>query len=493
MAQFSFIWFYGNLSAYTDSYFRFSCYPECLDCNSQWVISLYVAGNFPGAFMVKSMTNRFGLKWTGIIAMVMANTALLGSAWSLQYSVAWTAVIYGTLLGTAAGITASVSMQVISGWAPERAAFFMATSTGMATMLSVLQNQIITAYVNPENLKPDAQIGPKTYFSQPEILDRVPDVVVILGAMTFGLQALGYLLTKTPPTRSKDSPNKMDDSLEVTNSNTDKDEERIPFEHANDLSSLEINHAVKHYGANVQTCKEIDLKEDSKTETRNISCINNCRNSVVQIDDERASKDIRMKELRSYTPKEMIRSPVFYALFFFGMALQHSLLLKSNFYKKFGLLYIRNDKYLTLVGTLIPITSSSSRIVIGTLLDKSILSFKDATMFGLSLNCVMCAFWYIAPQVNDILYMFVVLSLAAAQSLYYVVIPSAPLRLFGPNHISSNYGLVLSCTFIISFLTPVVNTALLHALGWQWVFNSGAIFSLLVLCLVALTKFNTQQ
>ncbi|GFO36947.1 oxalate:formate antiporter-like isoform x1 [Plakobranchus ocellatus] len=470
MAPASFMWFYGNLFAYLDSYFRFSCYPTCLDCDPEWLLPVYVTGMFPGFFMVKPLEKLFGLKWTGTIAMVMGSAALLGSAWSLQRSVAWTAVLYAILLGTGHGMTASVSIQVISGWAPERVSFLLATSTGTATMLSVPFNQIITVFINPQNLKPDAKIGPKAYFSQPELLGSIPRAVIILGLVTFGLQTAGCILLINPPDNPSDPPEKATKEDGISRkTKTSNVNEGIPFECANDLNNVENYQALKYSGSNAQSSKLMDLEE--------ISLYNG----------------FRTNNLRSYTPKEVLRSPVFYAVFLFGMALEYTLLLKSNFYKKFALLYISDDKYLTLIGSLIPVISTCSRILFGTLIDKSILNLKDVTVIGLSLNCVTCVFWYISGQVNARFYMVVVLALAMAQSLYYVVIPTAPLRLFGPNHMSTNYALIASCTFFASILSPVINTQLLHTDGWEWVFTSGGIFSMFVLCYVILTKFNVQE
>ncbi|GFN73860.1 oxalate:formate antiporter [Plakobranchus ocellatus] len=487
-----FLWIYGNLSAYTDSYFRFSCYPKCSDCDPQWLLPLYVAGMFPGFFMVKPLVKAFGLKWTGMIAMALTNVALLGSAWSIQVSIAWTAVMYLLLLGPGAGITVSVTFQVVSGWAPERAALLVASTSGMSTMLAVLQNQIITAFVNPKNLQPDAKIGPRTYFSQPEILDRVPEVLIIYGAMTLGLQLAGYLLITNPPSHSPDSSDKVKKNFKC--SATDpmtKEDDCIPLDDINSFDDQKKNEAVKNYGTNSGNWKCKQSLDLSQTEKSDSSHYNHCEKFDSEVGGEEEMTKLRADKDWSYTPKEVLRSPVFYAVCFFGTAMEYSILLTSNFYKKFGLLYIHNDKYLTFVGTLVPIISTCSRVVFGIFMDKDLLSFKDATIIGLSLNSVLCAFWYLSARVSDILYMFIILGLAIAQSVLFVVIPTAALRLFGPTHLSTNYGLVASFTIISSILSPVVNSPLLHAVGWQWVFTTGSIFSLLVLCLMTVTSLKT--
>ncbi|GFO22856.1 oxalate:formate antiporter [Plakobranchus ocellatus] len=484
MVPLSFIWYYGNLAAYADSYIRFSCHPECSKHNSQWLLSSYVAGMFPGAFIVKLLEKRVGLKWTGTIAMVMVNAALLGSAWSLRRSVVWTAVMYGVLFGQGTAISASISLQIICGWAREKAALLMATSSGTATLLSVLFNQIITAYVNPENLKPNTNIGPNVYFSQSEILDRVPGAVIILGTITLCLQAVGCILVRNPPYNATDSIKETGLSDKVSsNTDTNRDTKKIPL--FLELANIETNHTMKNMKGYGGTELGVICQQGQMEPVSN----NHCSNTNIETHDR---KDIESEELRSYTPSEVLRLPVFYAVFLFGMALEYGLMLKSNFYKKFALLYIHDDKYLTLVGTLIPIISTFSRIIFGVLMDRAVLNFKDVIMFGLSFNCVICAFWYTAARVNAIFYMFVVLGLAVAQSLYYVVVPTSAFRLFGPGHTTINYALVTSGPPIVAVICPVVHTALLYTLGWQWVFTSGSIFSLFVLCYVTVSNFDIQ-
>ncbi|GFN73857.1 major facilitator superfamily and major facilitator superfamily domain, general substrate transporter-containing protein [Plakobranchus ocellatus] len=492
--SFSFLWVYGNLSAYTDSYFRFSCYPKCSDCDPQWLLSLYVAGMFPGFFMVKPLVKAFGLKWTGIIAMALTSISLLASAWSMQSSVAGTAAMYGILLGPGVAIAASVTVQVVSGWAPERAAVLLSTTSAMSTMLAVLQNQIITAIVNPKNLQPDVKIGPRTYFSQPEILDRVPGILIIYGAMTLGLQLIGCLLITNPSSHSPDSLNRPTmDARATALDKKNKEGNWFRMGKFNDFDDHKKHEAVKGYGTNSGNWKRKHSLDSSQTEKSELPHYNHCGNFNAEAEGKEEKTKLRADKDWSYTPKQVLRSPAFYAVFSLGIAMAYSTLLTSNFYKTFGLLYIHNDKYLTLVGMLVPVISACSRVLCGIFIDKHFLSLKDAAIFGLALNSVLCAFWYQSARVSDVLYMFNMLGLAMAQSVSYVVIPTSAVRLFGPTHLSTNYGLVTSFTIISSILSPVVNSYLLEVLGWQWVFITDSIISLLVLCLMLVTSFNTQK
>ncbi|GFN75120.1 oxalate:formate antiporter [Plakobranchus ocellatus] len=413
--------------------------------------------------------------------MTITNLALLGSAWSMQVSIAWTALMYGVLGGPGAGISSSVIVQTVSRWAPERAAVLLATTSGAGTLLAVVQNQIITAFVNPENLQPDAKIGPRTYFSQPEILDRVPRVLIIYGAITLGLQMIGYLLITDPSNHSSDSSSEAIAHAKVS---TDV-EELVAHGQGNSCNLTTNNQLNKTYGPDCESSKSMEILDVSSHLSENP-----CRSSNAGTIEEKVGTNLRSQEAYSYTPKEVLRSPVFYAVAFFGIAMEYGILLVANFYKKFALLYIHNDKYLTLVGTLVPIISTCSRIVFGIFMDKTLLTLKDVIIIGLSINCVLCAFWYLSARVSDILYMLFILVLSGAQGLMYVVLPTSALRLFGPTHLLTNFGLVISSTAIGSILSPIISSPLLHALGWRWVFTAGSIFNLLVLFFVTVTKFN---
>ncbi|GFR64490.1 oxalate:formate antiporter-like isoform X1 [Elysia marginata] len=481
MAPFSLLWFYGNLSAYMDSYFMFSCYPGCMDGDSQWILALYVTGQIPGALCVKPLFKKIGVKWSGIITMVVGNLGLLGSAWSLQVSVAGTAAIYGLIIGTCTGVTVNISLHLVSSWAPEKTAIFMATATSFPTLLSVLQNQIITVYVNPENMKADSVVGQRTYFSQPQILSRVPGSVIIVAAMTFGLQFIGYVLVSDPPQReSINSSKEVDASTQkvlVEGVNRNETSHNLEVK----LSSENLN----KYGSNEHS---EETRHDIYLEDPN-SCSSNGTSKHA------GNPNLSEKEVTpiSYTPYEMLLTPAFYAVFFFGMAMEYGLLLKANFYKQFGQVYIKNDQYLTLVGSLVPVTSVCSRLAFGPLLDKGFLSIKGAIVISLSLNAFLCSLWYLIAQVNAILYLFLVLGLGFAQGVFYVVAPISALQLFGPEHLSLNYPISFISTSIISIITPVVVSPLLHALGWFWLFTSCSIVSLLSLFFTVATSFNTQS
>ncbi|GFO30776.1 oxalate:formate antiporter-like isoform x1 [Plakobranchus ocellatus] len=474
MAPLSFLWIYGNLSAYMDSYFHFSCSPKCTDSDTQWIVSLYLTFMCPGIFLKRLLEKRLGLKWAGIVAMVTCALALFGSAWVLQQSVAWTAVLYGVLLGHSVGVTLSVSFQIVTNWAPDKAAILVATSSGAATGLSIIENQLITAYVNPRNLKPTSYIGPRTFFSQAEILNRVPMAVIIYAAITLFLQVVGYSLIKNPPSVSSEPSGKSDRSkvkiLEDTLENAPGTNNQNQYGSNNGSNDILDSHGSSQPGSNGSGPAD---------------------HAIMNIAEKEVVTDIQARDVpKSWKPSEAIKTPVFYSLFMFGISIAYGLTLKANYYKQFALLYIHNDNYLTLVGTLIPVMSTSSRILFGTCLDKGLVDIKDAVLVALAINSVMSAFWYIAPQIDAIFYMILVLFLALTQGTFFVVLPTAAFRIFGPDYFSNNYGLLYTSLSIVGIFTALFVTPVLHTLGWFWLFTSVSILSLVTIIMVVATNFN---
>ena len=485
-APLGFLWIYGNLSAYMDSYFSFACYPECMDGDSQWILCLCMAMLCPGTLITKHLADKVGLKLSGVVAAILLNAGLFASAWTLRLSVAGTTMLLGVLMGLMQGVGSVVAFQYVEGWAPDKASLYMASTTGASTLLSMLQNQIITIIVNPDNLKPDAMRGSRTFFSQKEILDRVPMALIVYAAMICGLQFVGYILLapEAKPYTPIDSLNiskKEQCESDGKNSTAEDDSTKNRLE----ISEIQTKGRIhREYGSNSIHISKTDQKPDGQVPSLSTLDIKD-----KTFDSSTSTEDKR----RSLTPFETLQTPTFYALFMFGISTLYALILKANYYKQFALLYIPDDRYLTLVGTLIPVVAAISRLFLGAGLNRHLISIKDVCILSLAVNSVLCAFWYNVAQVDALLYMFLILFLSLVQSVYYIIFPVASLDIFGPAHFSTNYGLLLLSFLPVGFLSPVVIPRLLQFLGWFWLFASASILCLLTLIVVVVTDFNSPQ
>ncbi|GFO15169.1 oxalate:formate antiporter-like isoform x1 [Plakobranchus ocellatus] len=487
MAPITFLWNYGNLAEYMDSYFHYQCSPRCLDGDYQWILTLYLTLFGLGLFVVEPMRKIVGLLWTGIITLLLQNGALFLSAWAIGESVIAVSVLMGVVMGLAGGATMNVAFIYINLWAPKNEALYLGTVTAWPPLLSILQNQIITLYINPENLTPDANNGPKVYFSQPQILERVPGAIIVLAIMSTALQVIGFLFISNPPVKlpAADSLCKNDLSPEdVSQENKISDVQKTKPQKACLNHEMPINQ-FETDGKDPRNYGTTDCVTDNSATVETENGVSQQNKTVHDSTENGKSGDT---VAQSYTPSQAIKTTSFWALWLFGVSVGLGLLLKDSFYKQFGLLYIPNDRLLTLLGSLIPLVVCTSRTIFGGSIKRGLIDVKDALVLSLSLNSVTCAFWYFAPQVNEALYMILILSMAFSHSFLHVVAGTGTLRAFGDAHFATLYSMVYSGASIIPLVSAAYVTPVLHTAGWFWVFLSCAMISLVALAFAVFTK-----
>ena len=210
-------------------------------------------------------------------------------------------------------------------------------------MLAVIQNPIITAITNPDNLKPDVIQGSRAFFSQRQVLDKVPTALLVYAAMTLGLQTVGYLLLSPPPEKFSHSiDNEANQNSLKCGDKSNATCGKVASSQNSDPQVSEQNH--KSYGS-----YNTNGNKDQSSVDRTLSCI-----AVGMANKETDCCRQDKYKAPSVKPLQALQTPIFYSVF----------TLKSNYYKQFALLYIRDDRYLTLtlVGTLIPVVTVVSRL-----------------------------------------------------------------------------------------------------------------------------------
>ncbi|XP_045202340.2 uncharacterized protein LOC123555816 [Mercenaria mercenaria] len=125
------------------------------------------------------------------------------TSWTLTYftvkkSLVLVALSYGALTQFGFSIAYGPPVQKASKWIPKRPALavgFIVCGVGGGALVF---NQLITAYFNPNNLTPDVKTSDgQKYFTDKEVLDRVPTLFLILAAVYAVCQSIGIsALTK---------------------------------------------------------------------------------------------------------------------------------------------------------------------------------------------------------------------------------------------------------------------------------------------------------
>ncbi|KAK3782469.1 hypothetical protein RRG08_008326 [Elysia crispata] len=358
-------------------------------------------------------------------------------------------------MATAAGVIMNAGFAYINAWTPEKAKVYMITVVSSGPLLNVIQNQIITKFVNPLNLIPDIYRSPWVFFSQPEILHRVPKVIAVIAAVDLGPQLISLLLVSIPPAMEKnhaiDSGTNHDDSLSTIDNKTAlaKPENESLVTRATEKVSLDISqHCVCRY-----------RQEDSGT-----------------------------KQIQ-YTLQEAIKTIKFWTLWLYGASTGLCTLVITSYYKQFGLVYIRNDKHLTFLGSFMPLLSGACGMVLGVLKKKNLINVNGSLVLSLSVNSLASAFLFFAAKISEAVYMILVLLTTFAHSFIYFVLANGTVQEFGNVHFATIYSVVYSGRPILSLLSAIYLTPLLDAVGWFWVFISSAFFSFIALTFMVVSHF----
>ncbi|GFO31851.1 transporter, major facilitator family protein [Plakobranchus ocellatus] len=404
----------------------------------------------------------------------------------------WTVVMLGALNGICTSMSVCISYLYIQHWAPDNAAILVASISCFPNLLSVLQNQVMTAVVNPGNLQPDVQDGGQVYFSQPEVLERVPRAIILQAIMTICLQVLGYLLVSTPPSKSASAPSAFDVRTGEPNKNLDKQRHLTGSKTRAILNNLEQDSLLdiekQHVNGNNIKCYTTS-KNGCEIKYPNIHELAKETRFIAQnINDGTVTNDNA-----EVPPSQVIQTSVFWTLWFSWVALSYSTTMAFNFYKQFALLFIPDDYFLTFLGSVVPIGSSAARLAFGHFIDKDVLSIKDNLVISLASHSVLFAFWYFIPRIHKFVYLFFVLCLTIPQSIFYVVFPPAVIRIFGSTHFSTILGLLNTGQTVSGLVLAVLVTPVIELLGWFWFFMTCSVLNMLALSVTLSNKLIAEK
>ncbi|CAG5117539.1 unnamed protein product, partial [Candidula unifasciata] len=191
-------WYFGNLATYINSYFHAQAPNEVDFVDPQWIFSAFFI-TFSLALIASGyISNMYGPRLTVLGALIVHSGATFVSYYAIQHSMIALITVFGAIGGLGAGLSYGPPLPVVIRWMPRRVGLASgALMTGFGGG-AVFYNELITFFINPDNVKANVQGSRTKYFSQPEILRRIPLVFLVLGALTVILQLIGVLLLRLP-------------------------------------------------------------------------------------------------------------------------------------------------------------------------------------------------------------------------------------------------------------------------------------------------------
>ncbi|KAK7477139.1 hypothetical protein BaRGS_00031625 [Batillaria attramentaria] len=451
------VYTFGNFMPYLTSYLRNVTGETSLDYsqslwidNSNWMVG---AATMPVVGLVEGHIPRRLFLFIGFIFFAMS---LFGSYWAVQKSFLATVFVYGALQGVGQATLWPGSYNLALAWFPDRKGFVGGLAMAGYGAGAFAWNQIVTNWINPDNLQPDLQINEDMYFTQPEVLDKVPSCFLLLGGVLSGVLCLSLAFLYDPPPS-------VSGGAEVV----------VPLrsaspERASPVSQTEPHMVEIDFPSSTQHCEKV-LENKAGTAA---SLYSGCAEPVEALRTD-ADCDDTDDQSPVYTPKEILRSRAAWTTWLFNFSTDISFVFVVDFYKTYGQTFIHDDRLLSLIGSFASLSNALGRLVLGLLADRFGLMPCMLTSQGvLTVAAVaILACDHVGASMFFIVVIVVFLAYGGVYSLQSLIV----FTMFGPRYFTFSYGFI-STTPLLSYLFPVfVASAAKDVLGWHGVFLAGAV------------------
>ncbi|XP_052784635.1 L-lactate transporter-like isoform X2 [Mya arenaria] len=399
---------FGNISPYMISYLRNRTDEHSLkNVDNLWISNAAALTGPFGMVLGGIMDRKFGVRVsTGIGCLIFCLGVFL-THFSLKRSLVLVAITYGCVTNMGSSWAYGPPIQTAAKWMvkwPSVAMGLILCGFGGGALIF---NQVVTAYINPNNLSPDYEDenGDK-FFTNKDVLDRVPNLFFILSGIYLGMQALGVLLLSNPSWKPMLVPGTNGDHKE-DEKGTEKDGETV----------------------GLIPSPEPSIAEVLKTMLSN-------KNSWIWV--------------------------VILFLVYGGMTFVNGL------YKAYGQTFISDDHFLAWIGSLSSIFNCLFRPVWGFVMDR--YGFQVAVKCICTGFVCFCCTLLFTEDLPKYAYLLWICCLYACYCGVFVVGPAVFGKLFGLDNIALNLGLTFAALTVAQISSGFIGLNLQSTLGWHGLF-----------------------
>ncbi|CEM38029.1 unnamed protein product [Vitrella brassicaformis CCMP3155] len=193
---------FGNITPYITSYMRTIGGEEVRYKDSHWIYSTAGISQGVFGFLGGILEQKVGPRIAAVVAGWIMSIGILASYFTMT-SFYGLVLSYGVIFGIGCGLAYPIPLSVALKWHPDNKGL-VSGLIFVARGLSVfLLTPLQTAFVNPLNLSPDfgpfPESSPKeTYFTDTGVLERVPLLFLLMGALFVVMQAGSALFMGNP-------------------------------------------------------------------------------------------------------------------------------------------------------------------------------------------------------------------------------------------------------------------------------------------------------
>jgi MFS family permease len=445
---------FGNVVPYITSYIRNESHPADLtQGTATWIYAFIFLGHGSTMVLGGCVVRWIGPRWTSLIGGWIMSLGIGLTYFTIKISFWFVLLTYGFMYGAGIGIAYAAPLRSAMKWLPQWKGFANGIVMSGLGIGPLTFNFVQTVFVNPSDLLPERDENGEEYFTDPDLICRVPYLFLLLGGSYAAIQLIGSLLLTDPPEGYEEQGADKPAEPGQHGCYHEVDDDFSQDKGQSNGSLIEKTHGFNGSATAGPKLHRLSLDDRAfLSPTRNY-------------EDTLAVQHLRFVSLR---PLQVLKKPGFYILwlaFFFNSV--DSILIFA-LYKLFGLHVGIGDLFLATVGSLASISNSLGRITWGIVADK--VSFKFGMVIMFSIKTIFLLTIYACTLGGRELYLIWVCVLYFCLGGSFNILPTSLARAYGVQYVSENFGLLYTAQTIAGFAGALLTTWLITLIGYAWFF-----------------------
>ena len=422
-----------------------------------------------GGWMVKTI----GTRPTAFIGSLILTGGVFLTAGSVMLSYWAVVVTFGTMMGLGMGITYVAPLHAAVQWLPQYRGLVIGLIVAGLGLSSFMFIPIQTVFINPNNLLPkhipDSHVG-FAYFTQTELLDRVPYSFTLLGGILLFIQLLSVPFIVEPRNGNKDCP-------------TDPLTSWSCVKYLWDTLRPTLHPPLSNIGAKKKT-KEIQDKNEESHELLDRTMTESGA-SGDEASEKESMLDQDKKQEPNVKPAELLRRWDFYLIWLAFAGVGEAVVYIVSVYKIFGQEFIFDDHSLALVGSVASVANCIGRFTWGIVADRVTCRTTLAIITG---GIAALSFTLYGTSEGKLpLYVIWIGLIFFLFGGVFSSFPTTVAAYYGTEHFAANYGLFFTSQMLASVVAILISTLTHHYIRWfgQMLIAGSVSFIALLLVIVA--------
>lgn len=487
---------FGNIAPYVVSYIRNESHPADLrQGTTTWIFAFALMGQGGSMFLGGWMVRKIGPRWTTLIGGWIMSLGVGLTYFTIKVSFWLVLLTYGLLFGVGVGIAYIGPLSSAMKWLPKWKGLANGIVVAGFGLGALIYNIVQTIYVNPDNKTAQPDENGEEYFTDPDLIHRVPYLFLILGGSYAVMQLIGSLLLVNPPEGYGEQDTDKSPELYQSGPYREVDDNTFKDRRSSGTSSL-INARKKPVllrpsNGSISSKKSAagpelngfsgDELETEKTGSDeqvellkgNISPAYSRETTPDRSSNLESSVSSAVSWSRnvvtSLKPFQMLKKPSFYMLWFAFMFNGMTVLFTATLYKFFGLKAVtEDDHFLAVVGSVSAIFNCVGRIFWGFVADR--VSYKFALVLISAIMTIFLLTMYACTVGGKWLFFLWVCVIFFCIGGNFSVFPTAIARAYGIQYVSVNYGLLFTSQIVAGCVGALLSTVLKTHVGYAGLF-----------------------